>query len=523
MTNENNIDKLFRDKLFHRDFPYDQNHWEEAEKLIDAEERKRKNWLGGKIRKAVIVISFILALAGSFFIIKYSETEKNIQSADDFSPGEKIKKPEDSEKTAQFTESENKSKYITSQRNPDKTSEKSGHEEINQAVAGFNLQGNGSGHTEEKLSAAAEVNYLKKQTISGKEEINSIQEDVYKAAENNEVAHYKSAIPADITGQTENEQENTAIKPGTVTEELKSTILENVASKAEIITSGQAIPSDDKLTQTEGINEPDPPGKEMEQKEEMADQAPESDILMPAVITLNKEAPVAEEKNPGEISGEETKIPLKDRLNWLRHVSVGISGGANISQGFVNTGISRAGVSVKPSGGIRIAYQLNEQVDIESGLLYNNRSGLNSSITVLTSRDIGKNIAHYSTTTALSLSYIDLPVHLTYKYGKHSFIVGMQYSQLMNTHNEIIDTKEENGNTAVEQTTKQWAKNDGRFSSFDLAGIFGYEYAVTERLKICGRYNYGLFDVTDDNSFGNSVRDKNNQFRIMVDYRFMKY
>lgn len=520
MTNDNNIDKLFRDNLHQRDFLFDQKHWEEAEKLLDAKERKRKNWPGGKTGRTVIIIAFILAFTGGFFVVKYSELKNNVQSAGN-SPSEyKIKNAASPEKTGQGIENENKLEIIAGQMNPDKPSEKSGYKETSQA--GFSQPGTASVPSQAKQSGSMVENYSPDQMISAREEVKSAEDGIYKTKAKKEVVSTEFSVPAGVSEQVGKEKEQVTAAPGNVLDNAKSTEQGHETAEAGIILPETVLPGD-RLTSEERKIEPVLPEQVKEQKNEITEQSPETDILLPSVITLNKDVPIAEEKIPAEVAEEKTRVPLKDRLNWLRHLSIGVAGGANISQGFINTGNSRAAINAKPSGGIRIAYQLNEQVDIESGLAYNSRSGLNSSITVLTSRDAGNNIAHYSTTNALSLSYIDLPVHLTYKYGKHSFVVGMHYSQLVNTRNEVIDTKEENGITAVEKTAKQFAKNDGRFSSFDLAGTFGYEYAVTDRIKICGRYNYGLFDVTDDNSFGNSVRDRNNQFRIMVDYRFMKY
>lgn len=518
MSNDNNIDKLFRDNLYHRDFEFDQKHWESAEKLIETEEKKRRNWLGGKISLIAIGIAFV----AGFLILNYQDNENEVQLTDRVAYNEAAEPPVGSAEEKQIAESSNKPEPFSSEKSPDQPA-KSSHEIKATSKSVLNRLEANSGHSDETGSGIEVHNYPGNVTRAGEESAKTARKEFKNTIASNDADEYEPVVSGNVTAMQAGEKN---IEGGT------TAVLDEVTAQNKNITTDKgdfSAKKENSAPETQEAASGTEKGEilEKEQKTDnvMAETDPETEILVPAVITLNKETSPQELKTSAEVDKKEKEagMPLKDRLNWLRHISLGVSGGVNISQGFVNTGNARAGLSAEPVGGLRIAYQVNQQVDIETGLLYDSRSGLNSKITSLVSRDLSTNKAYYSSNTTLSLYYIDLPLNLTYKYGKHSFIVGMQYAHLINTRNKITDTKEENGVSAVEKTVKGWSKNDGRFSSFDLAGIFGYEYAITDRLKVCGRYNYGLFDVTDDSSFGNSVRDKNNQFRVMIDYRFMKY
>lgn len=496
MTNENNIDKLFRDKLYHRDFEFDPKHWEEAEKLIEAAQNRKKLRFPGKKQLAAI-ISALLILTGTGIFIVFKTDESRFVKNDSFvnSPLIPLTVEENINPDSKTTLAQPQQPKVKSELN-EKPAQTSGYlanseiEENNSKTASLKTNNR---HSTEKTKTLIEP-----RKITSEKGLNPELKRESEPIKNSEFNKESESQKEEFMFDGKKFPQPPSTSDSNTYEEI--TAMETVRNQSENETA---------------VNKPE---------DNSSDSEVETEILQPSVITMNKENIVSgKEATPAIEEQQEARIPLKDRLNWLRHVSASISGGINLSQGFINTSESKAGFSAKPIAGIRFAYQINDQVDIESGFLYNYRSGLNSSKTNLTSQDIATNISRYSTSTTTSLHYIDLPVHFTYNYGKHSFAVGMNYSHLINTQNETVATKVENNITSVENSSEQWSKNDGRFASFDLAGIFGYEYSITDRFKICGRINYGLFDVTDDNSFNNSVRDKNQQVRLLLEYRFMKY
>lgn len=501
MANENNLDKLFRDHLYHRDVDFNPKDWEAAEKLITQDEKKRTCFLG--VKTVVILLSLMLiGLGGAYWLFNDSANEP--ADAADQLITTVVSEPE-----KETTLTENPAENIKSPENTFKT------------------------QSAESLTLAATS------SETGK---NATQEELSKPVIQTTIKHAPGTIDAEFTSKNRidvnHDPESKSIrKTGDEIGKMASAGIESTNTKPE---SASAEDINKKTNSSLDKNEMEhtgnfppgnnEPGRSTNNEAEpiirnSTHEDPETDILLPSVITLNKESTPVDEKPAESNSENKTEIttPLKDRLNWLRHVSIGLTGGVTTSQGFLNTGANRAGISAAPSAGLRLTYLMNEQVDLESGLSLNYRNGLNSKITYLTSRDFNNNISYYTTQSSLALLYMDFPLHLTYKYTKHSFIVGMQYGQLINTRTEMADIKETGTGTTVEQTNKHWEKNDGRFSSFDLAGLFGYDFSITDRIKIGARYNLGLFDVTDDNFFGNSVRDKNNQLRIFAEYKILKY
>lgn len=523
MAGKNNIDDLFRENLLHRDFEFDPKHWEAAEKLIDAQEKKRKFWLRGKWYFSAIGIGAILFFAGLYFFLKPSAIEKGpaagngINSESKSVLSDKIGKQVASiEPKAQLEISPEKSPAENKSTKP-LLSPKSNPEAV-------------TGTAQPGIPVPEGVASNRNMAEISPQRVGTVQNDAGNFQEQSRVVDAKEGSVIAETEPVRHEKTS-----GNPVEPISPSVSGNSSALSEPATEKINMPVEVQAVEkresslTEGRESTQKENAVTSEKEVESESdgslAPfEPEVLQKTVITMNKEILSGEEVIPEPVAEiQETKSPLKDRINWLRHISFGFMGGANLSEGFLNNGTSRALVSVTPAGGMRLGYLLNDQVDIETGIYYDFRGSLNSRISYLTSTDMGANVNYFSSTRSLSLHYLDFPVHFTYKYGKHSVVLGMHYANLIAMRNETINTREENGTVTTESTTKQWNRNDGRFSSFDLAAILGYEYAVYDRLKVCSRFNYGLFDVTDDNSFGNSVRDKNIQFRIMVDYRFVKY
>ena len=497
MKTDNNIDNLFRDKLYNRDFEFDQSHWEKAEKLIDAD---KKHIGGGITGKKIIILLSVLVLFLTLIIAVFYNKNQSAQNSDN-------------------------PKQISEKINPDTNTPervKSNNSPENNSAPSINIETVSAPNTKKQIAGKTTLAEVPANTVKTKT-VNPVSKQSTVKIENSPEMGREFPVKENIISENPipnsiNKFAGDVIPAKKETDQPQNSLanppeVSNV-EKTELQNGKPLLTTEHNLTADKQNTEVKTPATEPETQSQQTSNATD----------IPKAIPSTGSEKQSEVT-EKTKAekPLKDRINWLRHVSIGVSVGANISQGLRNTGTSRAAISTRPVGGVRVAYQLNEQVDIETGLLYDYRAGVNSKTETLISRDISKNVNHYSTNSTLSLHYLDIPLQLTYKHRKHSIVVGIQYCPLVNIHSEIKNTKDENGSVVVEQTTKQFSKNDGRFASYDLMGTFGYEYEITDRLKICGRYNLGLFDVTDDSSFGNSVRDKNNQVRIMIDYRFVKY
>ncbi len=503
MINDQNIDQLFRDKLYNRDFEFNPAHWESAEKMIAAQEKKESYWFGGKMKIAIISALVILSGIGGYFILNNStENELPIQENTTL-------KNENTEENSPIINSD--SENVNAPNSNQVEEVKSARQEVENTNVAENKEAE---QKSGKKNTMAKENSAKNKNVSENEKN---ADTVKSGTEQMKIASQKSD-----SGSEKIEYEPEIFKMDkaviTVNDDKKLPFRPLKSKKGK---SKKGPNSDDSTSEEELLNENK--NQKIDQEKNLQNLLAEKIEFMPLRkgILPTKINNLAKFEQP-ETEQQQITFPLKDRLNWLRHISMGILVGENVSSDLKNTSNTLGGISIRPIGGVRVAYQLNEQVDLETGLFYNYRGGLNSKITTSVSTD-ANNINRFSISKTLSLHYLDLPLHFTYKHGLHSFIVGMQYSHLINTYEQTINTIEENGYSSVESSTKQWNANDGRFSNCDLAVSLGYEYEITERILFSARYNRGFFDVTDNSSFGNSVSDINKQFRIMLDYRFLKY
>lgn len=208
--------------------------------------------------------------------------------------------------------------------------------------------------------------------------------------------------------------------------------------------------------------------------------------------------------------------PTGNPVRLIQKFSAGFILAPTISQGFQNKGINRAKSSLSLTPGLRLSYHLNSQVSLNINSLYYSRSGLNSAVSFVNSSS-----TQTTTLTPLSLHYLDLPMYFDIKVTEvASFQLGLQYSMLLTTRTQRDRVTTGQNGEATAESTILWNQKDG-FARSDASLLLGAQYQITERITVGGRFNFGAFDVTDDDYFFNDVRDLNRSFRLTIDYRFL--
>ena len=213
-------------------------------------------------------------------------------------------------------------------------------------------------------------------------------------------------------------------------------------------------------------------------------------------------------------------IPLRSSptheslMQKLRKIELGFTAGTLVSNGLKNVNQKRESPSIGVFVGLTAAYHINARLFVSSGVIVHERSKLASKQLEQTS-PAG---AVYS--LAQNLTYVDIPLQIGYNIGaRHSVLFGMTFSPLVGY---VPSTEVNNVDNSSSETTRAKSFDRDGFANFDVAGALGYRFQLTHKLDLTSDLRYGLFDVTDNQYFNTGlVDDRNHQFRVGINYRFI--
>ncbi|MEM9024088.1 MAG: outer membrane beta-barrel protein [Bacteroidota bacterium] len=201
----------------------------------------------------------------------------------------------------------------------------------------------------------------------------------------------------------------------------------------------------------------------------------------------------------------------------IRKFTFGLVGGIQAARGFQNNQGEGAGWTPGGLFGLRASYQVNNFVSLNTNLLMQTRGGLSSDYT------FRSGVNQSTLQSPKQLVYLDLPFYLNLRLADaHSMLLGIQYSTLVYGYSrKTVNDEDASGSVLSSNGSTQWGKPEG-FSTSDLGLMVGYEYALNYNVNIGFRAHFNQFDVTDDGFFRSSIRDKNLQLRLTLDYRLFK-
>ncbi|MFQ5335002.1 MAG: outer membrane beta-barrel protein [Flavobacteriales bacterium] len=230
------------------------------------------------------------------------------------------------------------------------------------------------------------------------------------------------------------------------------------------------------------------------------------------------------EKQPDASACNDGRSAKVKRHNLFRRCALGAVLGANVSKGFLNTGSHRAPASIKPTAGIRCAFVLNEAVSFGVDAVYQIKGGLNSEI-ITTVLDNTQTLSQWTINTleTTDLHYLELPVYFNYRKNRTSVDLGVQYARLLAAYSKLSTVVQNDKGMISETNARSWQGKDG-FASYDVAAILGINYTLNEKWDAGSRISFGLYDVTDDESFNTgTVIDKNLHFKVYLTYHLFNY
>lgn len=194
---------------------------------------------------------------------------------------------------------------------------------------------------------------------------------------------------------------------------------------------------------------------------------------------------------------------------------LGFIGGANLNPA-VGANAS-AGWKVSEFAGITYTRHLSGGLGVKANLLYSRRNNMQTSKVQSVKRyGFGSNI-ETTTLHTNSLFYLDLPVMVNYGFGNGNIMLGAQPSILLNGYHTLKTTNMDLTGEFSSTETKEFGYTDG-YNPFDVSLVVGYEHSITPQISVGGRFNYGLFDMTNNAYFNDSAFDRNTQFRVYLTY-----
>ncbi|MBL4653609.1 MAG: PorT family protein [Flavobacteriales bacterium] len=433
---QNNIDKLFKDKLASEEVEFNPAAWTAAESLI-AQQTGASTWYAGKTFIAT-VIALLLTVGGTtWFVTTENSSDTNIASTSNNAA---------IEVTARLV-SQKTNQIITTENNQ---TEKS----IAQSVI----------DKTPTIKSASPNNAILISTAN--ETVNTI--DGSKTETQNSTPKNDGRSSTASSNDNSIDDKNNA-----------------VASNRNSVSTSLSTKSTISLFETS-----------------IAQKEIESISLVDLLATQELESQ--------EDFSQPVELPINDKgLSILRNFEIRFTAGGGAAWGFRNPQLTDpVGVGYSPTAGFNIGYIVNSEFSFNVNVLYRMRTGLSNQPLML-------NANTTDAVVAKSLHYLDVPLYLNYHSDRHSFQLGLQYSYLLTTNTE-------NTNKSDGTTQSVWGKNS-YFKNSDLAALIGYSFVLNEQLNLGARFNYGIFDVTGNQSSAWETLDKNIHFNLLLEYKLSKY
>lgn len=197
--------------------------------------------------------------------------------------------------------------------------------------------------------------------------------------------------------------------------------------------------------------------------------------------------------------------------------SIGFYGGFTLENGLSST--TDMGIhNLLYAGGLTYSLDLTENISLNTGIGYRSKSGKGIELSrTQTTYGFGKSTS--TQTLALNrLHYAEMPLEVNYNLkGKHNILVGASASYLVAVNSQLEETKTESLKESQSTTTSSWDYQEG-LQNIDLNLRVGYDYNLSDNLKIGGQVQYGLTDITSNQIY--EVQDNSNNMEVRVTLKY---
>ncbi len=491
---ENRFNELLSSKLSERDFPFDELSWDDAERLIIEEEKRRKFAGILLIFSAGLAVGILVMLP---FMINVHPVVPNFAVSNTAKPASVPKNASSSESQVQN----------------------------NMPLSNKNIP------IEEKTSSPVQPAFVNKETGTGAGRISSHNRSFITNAANKRPSDF-------VTSGTKDTSKMIAREENLPQQTMAS---QEGAPSSASPANANAPASSNTPSQTGSMK---PAGNSIPQGNAITPAAQTSAPIAPDVIALNNIAPPKNSALPAANNGEPNKnnIPAKpkkdsnvshaaeypmirgtepvDKPVYFANILSAYIGGA-YSFGWNNNGIKEAN-GITFLGGIDYTHYFGSKISASAGAGY---AELNSLETGYTSSviqyDFGLN-ENVVKVTPQTIYYITVPVKVQYSFDdKNMLSVGGEYLVMLTTQSLVNSYHQ----TYFEQTLLSSVKENGYtqgFSNYDIQGTISYTRMLTFRLGVRLELYHGFEYIRNSTFPGTNQLEQNNGVRVAISYQLVK-
>jgi len=209
-------------------------------------------------------------------------------------------------------------------------------------------------------------------------------------------------------------------------------------------------------------------------------------------------------------------VPFSRPIN-----SVSIYAGGGYSMGWKDNG-EREGNGLTPFGGLSFTHYFIRKISVSVGIGYSQINNLkNTYNSSSTQYDFGTN-ANIITITPQTIYYLVLPFSIQYGLNdKNRIGVGCDYLRMLTTDATVTEYQQNNFGETISTSKKEKGYTQG-ISNSDFQIILSYNRMLTSRFGINVEYYYGLVYI-ENSSFPNlNQYNKESGFRLVLSYLLIK-
>ena len=478
MKERNEIDELFRSRLYDREFDFDEQAWKGAEQLLDQHDRK----YGGYWRRGLYgLIALLFITGGTYLGVQQLNTiEQDIGAAAPYA--------EESRTEVEAASSPDGRQHVVRE----KTDVPLTYDRPVSSRTERADKNTPAGEDTESEVAPAPVERIEELIENEEEPVNertTEQQLSLNSESDQSAAHEKNKIALAVA-----EQPKSALRDRKA-EKISST------TPSSVVSPGTAYKS--KGVRQERIREWD--NSDLAAGSARDRKASNDFLVLERMEALKPQVVVEHNKQilrSNVLTGEQ-----KDRFSsgglthWGVILGAGYGTGANMPAD--DQGAPKQIMVYK--AGLRYAHYLNSRFSIQANMLYKQVTNLDVRVQLVSETfDFGYN-HEFTTVRSTRVSYIEIPVYLNYYLGgRYHLYTGLQLAQLAGVWSQRSITYENDFGATTQASTKLRSYRD-HFESSHFSFIGGAEYLINERIGIGVRYNKGLTPLTNDKY----VRDGN--------------
>lgn len=200
--------------------------------------------------------------------------------------------------------------------------------------------------------------------------------------------------------------------------------------------------------------------------------------------------------------------------------SLSLIGGINIGKNIENKNGATFGGN--EWGGILYTRNLKGNFSLSSGVTFQNRRTVGASKEFEAVVYGFGNRTEQTSISTTSIQYLETPVFVNYTIlGQHNVFIGGTFSYLLNAYSKVdkhITTLENNWM----ESSNEFGHTNG-FNKFDASTLVGYEWLFSSKFSVGAQVNFGLMDVSKNSYYTNSTHNSNTQFKVHLRYNLLDF